>query len=129
MTTMKKLTEHQAKKCEEAREESCHCRCGGQMHGGKRGGGNAPMSFYYALPVDDPHYVPSPERRKEIQQEKREAKRKERQDRIDEAEKAKQDALTAYYLARRDENYDLASELHEKFMEAHNHAEAVRKSK
>lgn len=30
---MKKLTEHQAKKCEEALEEVCHCRCGGQAHG------------------------------------------------------------------------------------------------
>lgn len=129
MSEMKKLTERQAKNCEEAREPACHCRCHGQAHGGKRGGGNAPMSFYYSLPEDDPHYVPSPERRQQIQQEKREAKRKERQDRIDAAEKVKQDALSAYYKARREEQYDLAKELHVKFMEAHNHVEEIRKSK
>jgi flagellar biosynthesis/type III secretory pathway protein FliH len=126
---MRKLTERQAKNCEEAREPACHCRCGGQAHGGKRGGGDAPMSFYYSLPEDDPHYTPSPEKRKQIQQEKQEAKHKERQDRIDAAEKVKQDALSAYYKAYREEQYDLAKELHVKFMEAYNHVEAVRKSK
>lgn len=129
MAGMKKLTEHQAKKCEEAQEESCHCRCNGFAHGKKRGGSNAPMSFYYALPEDDPHYTPSPEKRKQIAQEKREAKRKERQARIDAAEKAKQNALTAYYTAHREGDYKLADALHVKFMDAYRYAEAVRKSK
>ncbi len=122
---MKPLTERQAKNCEEAREPACHCRCGGRAHGAKRGGGNAGMEFYYTLPEDDPHYTPSPTKRYQLQQEKR----KERQERIDVAEKTKQDALTAVYTARRDGNYELASELHVKFMEAYNHAVAVRKSK
>lgn len=126
---MKKLTEHQAKKCEEAREDSCHCRCGGQAHGGKRGGSNAPMSFYYALPEDDPHYTPSPEKRKQLQQEKREAQRKAKQERVDAAEKLKLDALSACYEAKRNSDYVLADTLHVKFMEAYNHADAVRKSK
>jgi len=126
---MKALTERQAKNCEEAREPACDCRCGGRAHGAKRGGGNASMEFYHTLPEDDPHYTPSPTKRYQLQQEKCEAKRKERQERIDVAEKAQQDALTAVYTARRDGNYDLASKLHEKFMEASHHAKAVRKSK
>jgi len=126
---MKKLTEHQAKRCEEAREESCHCRCGGMAHGAKRGGSDAPLSFYYSLPEDDPHYTPSPEKRRQIQQEKREVKRKERQERIDAAEKVKQEALSACYAAKREGNYEMANTLHEKFMEAYNYADAVRKSK
>lgn len=126
---MKKLTEHQAKKCEEALKEECHCRCGGQAHGAKRGGSNAPMTFYYELPENDPHYTPSPEKRRQMQQERREAKQQEKQARVDIAEKAKQVALSACYTAKREGNYDLANALHDKFIEAYNHAEAVRKSK
>lgn len=123
------LTERQAKNCEEAREPVCHCRCGGQMHGGKRGGGDAPMEFYYGLPEDDPHYTPSPEKRKQQQQERREAKRKEKQGRVDAAYKASQDILSAQYAAQRENNWELAHQLSDQFLEAYYHYEAVRKSK
>ena len=126
---MRQQTEHQAKSCEEARETSCHCRCGGRAHGARRGGDDAPLSFYYQLPEDDPHYTPSPEKRKQLAQERRETRRKEKQDRVEAAEKIKQDALSAYYKAHREGNYELADQLHVKFMEAYNHANVVRKSK
>lgn len=37
-----------AMRCEEAREPVCKCRCGGKLHGAKRGD-------VTALPYDDPH--------------------------------------------------------------------------
>ncbi len=126
---MKKLTEHQAKACEEALEESCHCRCGGFGHGKMRGGSNAPMSFYYSLSEDDPHYTPSPEKRKQLAQERREVKHKVKQERVDAAEQVKMEALSACYAAKREGNYELADQLHVKFMDAYNYANAVRRSK
>lgn len=126
---MKKLTEHQAKRCEEAREESCHCRCHGKAHGAKRGGSDAPMTFYYELPEDDPHYTPSPEKRKQIAQEKREAKRKERQERIDAAWKESRKLSDALTIAQRDGDYERASELSKQYLEARNRYEEMCKSK
>ncbi len=123
------LTERQAKNCEEAREPACHCRCEGTMHGGKRGGGDAPMEFYYGLPEDDPHYTPSPEKRKQQQQERREAKRREKQERVDAAWKVCMDILSAKYAAQRENNWELANQLSKQFLEAHNYHEAVCKSK
>jgi hypothetical protein len=57
---MKPLSERQARRCEEAREPVCHCRCGGAKHGARRAGTEGtPRSFFEQLPEDDPHYVPS----------------------------------------------------------------------
>lgn len=39
-----------AKACEEARETTCRCRCGGVWHGAKR------TAYPETLAVDDPHY-------------------------------------------------------------------------
>lgn len=66
---MKPLSQRQADRCEEAKEDKCVCRCGGMLHEAKRGSGAA---FTNGLPEDDPHYVPSEERKAEI---KAEAKR------------------------------------------------------
>ncbi len=126
---MRKLTEHQAKNCEEAREPACHCRCGGKAHGAKRGGGNAGMEFYYSLPEDDPHYTPSPERRKQLAAERQAIKRQARQERIEAAFKVKMDILTAKYTAQREGNYELAGVLSKEFLEAHRLYEEVRKAK
>lgn len=54
---MKTLSERAAKNCEEAREPRCRCRCGGKLHGAKRGGADASREWFEALPADDPHYV------------------------------------------------------------------------
>lgn len=58
---MKALSLKQADKCEYAREPVCKCRCGGSMHGAKRGTGK---DFFDLLPLDDPHHIPSKERKK-----------------------------------------------------------------
>ena len=125
----KPLTERQAKNCEEAREPVCHCRCGGAMHGGKRGGGNASMEFYYGLPEDDPHYTPSPEKRKQQQQERIAAKKRAKQERVDAAWKVTQDILSQKYAAQRENNWELANQFSKQFKVAYDHYEAVRKSK
>lgn len=54
----KALTERQARNCEEAKLPRCRCRCGGLLHGAKRGGVKPERSFYEALPKDDPHCIP-----------------------------------------------------------------------
>ncbi len=87
------------------------------------------MEFYYALPEDDPHYTPSPEQRRQQQQERREAKQKAKQERVDAAYKVSQDILSAKYAAQRESNYELANELSKQFLAAYYHYEAVRKSK
>ena len=87
------------------------------------------MEFYYGLPEEDPHYTPSPEKRKQQQQERREAKRKEKQERVDAAYKVSQDILSAKYAAQRENNWELANQLSKQFLEAYHHYEAVRKSK
>jgi len=35
----------------------CRCRCGGALHGIKRGGDSPARPFYEALPDDDPHHL------------------------------------------------------------------------
>ena len=48
---MKDLNYTQAMACEYARHRRCKCRCGGAMHGVKRG---IPLD---QLPLDDPHHT------------------------------------------------------------------------
>ncbi len=48
---MKMLSIRQASRCEEAKMPRCRCRCGGRLHGAKRG------VDVTALPSDDPHAV------------------------------------------------------------------------
>jgi hypothetical protein len=57
---LRSLSRRQADRCELALEPACKCRCGGVKHGAKRGSG---IAFFNALPVDDPHYIPSKEAR------------------------------------------------------------------
>lgn len=57
---MKQLSQKQASRCEEAKEPVCKCRCGGALHGAKRGKG---AEFFDSLPADDPHHIPSKERK------------------------------------------------------------------
>lgn len=80
---MKALSLAQANNCETAREPVCKCRCQGALHGARRGEG---IAFFNGLPVDDPHYIPSAEARKE-------QKRKERE----EIQKRRYEALAAVY--------------------------------
>lgn len=54
--SLRSLSMRQARNCEEAREPVCKCRCGGTLHGAKRGSGD---SFFNGLPDNDPHFVPS----------------------------------------------------------------------
>lgn len=54
--TMRRLSLRDATRCEDAKEHVCKCRCGGALHGAKRGTGEA---FFDALPEDDPHHRPS----------------------------------------------------------------------
>ncbi len=86
----KPLSERAARACEEARQPSCKCRCGGTQHGTKRGGGqygkqsdgtflDTPREFFELLPEDDPHYVPSEAVKTERRKAKAEQKRKEHQ--------------------------------------------------
>lgn len=62
----KPLSDKQAQACEQATQPTCKCRCGGALHGTKRGGTNADgtldRAFFEALPEDDPHYLPSAEK-------------------------------------------------------------------
>lgn len=54
---MRALSERQARNCEEARKPVCRCRCGGALHGAKRGGEKPGRTWYEQLPEDDPHKV------------------------------------------------------------------------
>lgn len=87
----KPLSEAAARSCEEARGDSCHCRCGGAHHGGKRGGTqygkqsdgtflDTPREFFEQLPEDDPHYLMSAEAKKQRAEVRKEQKRKEKQE-------------------------------------------------
>ncbi len=80
----KPLSKLQALNCEQAKEPTCKCRCGGRLHGAKRGGtiGDPPASFFAQLPEDDPHYVPSAEAVAQKRRERLEQKRREREERI-----------------------------------------------
>lgn len=52
---MKELSFRQAYNCENAKEPVCKCRCGGSLHGAKRGGEEPNREFFETLPDDDPH--------------------------------------------------------------------------
>lgn len=63
---MKRLSEKQAAACENAINPRCRCRCGGALHGAKRGAkeyGDAlpPREFFEELPPDDAHRITSAE--------------------------------------------------------------------
>ncbi len=52
------LSLRQAQNCENALHPTCKCRCGGALHGAKRGGDNPPTrEFFMGLDEGDPHYV------------------------------------------------------------------------
>jgi hypothetical protein len=72
---MRALSLRQAGNCEQAREHVCRCRCGGVLHGARRGDG---QTFFEGLPADDPHSVPSKvakAQRKRTEREQRDARR------------------------------------------------------
>jgi len=55
---MKRLTESQARRCEEACNPRCRCRCGGALHGANRAKQpNAPRQWFEQLEETDPHKV------------------------------------------------------------------------
>lgn len=54
---MRNLTLKQARRCEEAIGKRCRCRCGGALHGARRGGDKTPRTWFEALPEDDPHHI------------------------------------------------------------------------
>ena len=91
VTQKKPLSEAAARSCEEARGATCHCRCGGAFHGGKRGGSqygkqtdgtffDTPREFFEQLPPDDPHYLLSAEIKRQRAEERKAQKRKEREE-------------------------------------------------
>lgn len=49
---MRTLSLRQAQRCETSDHSRCRCRCGGALHGVKRG---LDESFFFSLPEDDPH--------------------------------------------------------------------------
>ena len=49
---MRTLSLTAAKRCEGSDHTRCRCRCGGALHGVKRG---LDESFFFNLPEDDPH--------------------------------------------------------------------------
>jgi len=54
---MKRLTEGQARRCENAEHPRCRCRCGGALHGKGRLSADAPRELFEQLPDDDPHKI------------------------------------------------------------------------
>lgn len=56
---LRKLGEAAARRCEEACNPRCRCRCGGALHGAKRApaGSDTPREWFEQLPEDDPHKV------------------------------------------------------------------------
>lgn len=66
---MRALSKRQAMNCEQAITPVCKCRCGGALHGAKRGGlsqSGEPINygFFEALPADDPHHLMTDQERK-----------------------------------------------------------------
>lgn len=66
-----------ATRCETAKGPTCHCRCGGKLHGAKRfvtpgaktlyeifAGEEPDREFFEALAEDDPHHVRSAEEKR-----------------------------------------------------------------
>jgi hypothetical protein len=82
VTQQKPLSDKQAFSCERATQPVCKCRCGGVLHGAKRGGTNADgtpdRTFFEALPTDDPHYLPNEEIRQRQQAERKAAVQRKR---------------------------------------------------
>ena len=54
MKTVKQLSVRQALNCENAREKTCRCRCGGSLHGAGRA---SSADAIFALAEDDPHHI------------------------------------------------------------------------
>jgi hypothetical protein len=98
---MNALSQFAANNCENAKNDVCHCRCNGALHGARRlktndAGDTDPIEFE-KLPEDDPHFVPSKKRAKELAKErKREKKRLEREARYN-AQKKWNDEHPSYY--------------------------------
>lgn len=69
------LSVKQADKCEQAKEHVCKCRCGGALHGAKRGSG---ITFFNRLPANDPHYIQSKEAKAAAKRQRREEAWKQR---------------------------------------------------
>lgn len=59
---MRRQSMSAAKRCETAKHKECRCRCGGLLHGSRRG---EESTFFEGLPEDDPHFALEPKRRKE----------------------------------------------------------------
>ena len=57
MTHQRALSKTEIKRCEEATQPVCHCRCGGLKHGAKRVPQSAGFGGFAELPMDDPHYI------------------------------------------------------------------------
>jgi hypothetical protein len=51
---MMRLSMRSAQRCETAQTKRCKCRCGGLLHGAKRG---QDAGFFKSLPLTDPHYA------------------------------------------------------------------------
>jgi hypothetical protein len=79
MKPLKALSYRQASNCENAREKVCKCRCGGALHGAKRGDGEA---FFEGLTDDDPHSWKGAEAKRQM---KREAQAKELEEKLQKA--------------------------------------------
>ena len=61
-TKQRRLSEKQAQACENALNPRCRCRCGGKLHGAKRGGEELPpRTFFEELAPDDPHRITTEE--------------------------------------------------------------------
>lgn len=58
---MKRQSLFAAKRCETAEHKTCKCRCGGLLHGVKRG---IDPQFFESLEKDDPHFALEPQRKK-----------------------------------------------------------------
>lgn len=81
---MNALSVTMANNCENAKNATCTCRCGGALHGAKRlttdTQGNTARVEFEQLPETDPHFVPSKKRAKELAKERlKERKRQKRE--------------------------------------------------
>lgn len=80
MSTEKPLSLKQAQSCETAKGPTCHCRCGGRLHGANRhtnglrdvGVLTPNEAFFATLPPDDPHFRQTAAQRKAAKREERE---------------------------------------------------------
>jgi len=77
---MKALSQRMANECENAKNPTCHCRCGGMLHGARRAptntSGDTAPQWFEQLPETAPHFVPSKKRAKELAKERKRAKKK-----------------------------------------------------